>query len=298
MGVLVALVATLPLLRSSEREELDAEARSRAPGAFVELSHGLVHYQVEGPEEGQPVLLVHGFSIPSYTWDRMAPVVAADGYRVIRFDLYGRGYSARPDVNYDRQLFVGQIDELLDALQVDRPIDIVGLSMGGPVVAAWASDHPDRVRRVVLLAPFNTPIDVGPVAVPILGEYLSAVFWLPSLPEGALDDFVEPRRFPDWADSFREQMRYEGFGRALLSTVRSFMQTDPISDFEALGRQSTPVLLIWGDQDRAVPFEQTGRVRSALGDAGFTPLTGAGHALHYEQAGRVNQKLLEFLSGP
>ena len=295
---LAILAGALPFVRSAEHLDLDDEARSLAPGSFVELSHGLVHYRVGGPEQGQPVLFVHGFSVPSYTWDRVAPVVAARGYRTIRFDLYGRGYSARPDLAYDRRLFVDEIRELLDALGVSRPVDIVGLSMGGPIVAAYAAEYPDRVRRVVLLAPFNTARELGALGLPLVGEYLAGVFFLPALPEGQLEDFMEPDLFPGWPDRFRDQMQYRGFGRAILSTIRSFIPRDPLPDFERLGAQPTPVLLLWGDQDRAVPFAQSDRVRSALGDAAFVPLVGSGHALHFEHARRVNEKLLAFLSDP
>jgi hypothetical protein len=64
LAALAAIAAVLPFARSAEHRDLDGEARSHAPGAFAALSHGLVHYRVEGPEQGQPVVLVHGFSTP------------------------------------------------------------------------------------------------------------------------------------------------------------------------------------------------------------------------------------------
>jgi pimeloyl-ACP methyl ester carboxylesterase len=67
----------------------------------------------------------------------------------VSLDLYGRGYSARPDAAYDRRLFVDQIHELLAALHIERPVHLVGYSMGGSIVVSYAADHPQRVRRVV-----------------------------------------------------------------------------------------------------------------------------------------------------
>ena len=95
-----------PALRNKERYKLNKVNRSEAPGQFVELTHGAVHYELTGNPDGPLVVLVHGFSAPSYMWDKNVPALVEAGYRVLRFDLYGRGYSARPSTKYDTQLFV------------------------------------------------------------------------------------------------------------------------------------------------------------------------------------------------
>ncbi len=97
---------------------LDDKARSVSPGDFVQLSQGYVHYQLEGPETGETVVLVHGFSAPMFIWERTVPALTKAGFRVLSYDLYGRGYSDRPDVAYDKDLFDTQLLELLDALDI------------------------------------------------------------------------------------------------------------------------------------------------------------------------------------
>jgi pimeloyl-ACP methyl ester carboxylesterase len=295
---LLVVLAVLPSIRSAESQDLAAGARTHAPGRFVALSDGQVHYDVAGPEDGQPVVLVHGFSVPSYTWDRTARALADSGFRVVRYDLYGRGYSDRPEVTYDRALFVNQLRELLDSLRISWPVDVVGLSMGGAITAAFAADHPERVRRLAFLAPLNAPAQIGPLARPFVGEYLNRVYLVPSLAESQLDDFSAPERFPDWPERYREQMRYRGFGAAILSTLRHFAARDPLPDFQAVGRQGRPALLVWGDEDRVLPFAESERVRAALGGAEFVPVPGAGHALHYEHSERIGPVLVDFLRRP
>ena len=81
--------------KNPERGELDAAARAGVPGRFVTLSRGVTHVDVRGPDSGRTVVLVHGFSVPYYIWDSTATALAAQGYRVIRYDLYGRGWSDR-----------------------------------------------------------------------------------------------------------------------------------------------------------------------------------------------------------
>jgi pimeloyl-ACP methyl ester carboxylesterase len=131
---------------------LDAEARSRASGEFVALPDGMVHYEMAGPPGGQTVVLVHGFSIPYYIWDPTFGALVETGLRVLRYDLYGRGYSDRPDTVYDSDLFDRQLLGLLSALDVDRPVNLVGLSMGGPIAVVFTDRHPQMVHKLGLIS--------------------------------------------------------------------------------------------------------------------------------------------------
>ena len=105
--VALAGLATVPfVLRNTETRALDDTARLRAPGDFVRLPDGMVHYELAGPDSGVTVVLVHGFSVPFYIWDSTAARLHDAGFRVLRYDLYGRGYSDRPHTPYDTALFV------------------------------------------------------------------------------------------------------------------------------------------------------------------------------------------------
>ena len=288
----------LPVVLDSEYEELSDEVRGRELGRFVQLSSGIVHYETAGPATGQPVVLVHGFSVPLYVWAPTFDVLARAGFRVVRYDLYGRGLSERPDGPYDRALFDRQLLELIGVLKIDRPVDLVGLSMGGAVAGAFTAAHPDRVRRLVLIAPMVDQPDIGPLAVPLLGEYVNRVYFLPSLPASQAGDFHEPERFPGWTSRFRDQMRYRGFGRAMLSTLRNFASSDPMDYYRQVAAQKRRVLLVWGQEDRTVPFAESARVREALGDAEFLPVPEAAHLPHYERPEAVNPRLVRFLLEP
>ena len=96
-----------------ESRILDENARKEAPGSFIKLRMGYVHYQLEGPETGELIVLVHGFSSPMVVWDKIYESLIQSGYRVLRFDLYGRGYSDRITTTYDHNLFTNQLLSLL-----------------------------------------------------------------------------------------------------------------------------------------------------------------------------------------
>jgi len=293
-AALVLGIAALPWLRSDEHAVLDAAARSKEGGSYVTLSQGVVHYQLAGPAGGKPVVLVHGFSVPSYVFDATLRDLAGAGYRVASFDLYGRGLSDRPQVRYDRALLAGQLGELMDALHMPKA-DIVGLSMGGAVAGHFAASHPERVRSLVLIAPFTEAQDISVMAWPVLGDWIFWSWFLPSLPRSQGEDFAHPERFPDWAPRFRVQMRYEGFGQALLSTGRHLITAPSLPDYSKVGLQGTPTLLLWGDRDATVPYALSAKVRQAIPQARMVTLPGLGHLPVAEDPPAANLPIIEFL---
>jgi pimeloyl-ACP methyl ester carboxylesterase len=292
--LLLVAVLALPWWRDEERGPLDARARSAAPGRFVNLAHGAVHVQQSGRPDAPAVLLVPGFSVPSYVWEPLDAQLAEAGFRVVRFDLYGRGWSARPDVVYDRELFAIQLRELMDALEIERA-HVVGLSMGGAIAAHFAVREPQRVDRLALIAPFTRARDIAPLQHPLLGEWALRAYVLPRIAAGQTSDFVHPERHPDWAARFRPQMRYDGFGRAILSTLRHVMTRDSLPDFAAVGRQSRQVLVVWGRRDSVVPFAHSQDVLAAIPQARLIEVDDAGHLPHVEHPELVGPPLIEFL---
>src|SRR5207245_4977577 len=254
-----------------ERSELTDRVRAAAGGNYVRLADGIVHYQLAGPASGRTVVLVHGFSTPYYIWDPLYDELAKSGFRVLRYDLYGRGYSDRPDANYDADLFDRQLSNLLAALAIPTPVSVGGLSMGGAVATVFAARHPEQTRSLVLVDPLFGRRGPPPwyLQLPVLRSFLMTVAVAPGMPAGQLDDFRHPERFPDWPDRYRVQMQYRGFRRAILSTLLAAPHHDVTEDYRAVGRSRLPVLLLWGRQDRTIPFAVSESVRAALPQAQF-----------------------------
>ncbi|GMQ48801.1 alpha/beta fold hydrolase [Vibrio sp. 10N] len=303
MTLIVALIAIfcllllLPLLVNKETYSLNEVHRAEAPGQFITTQLGHVHYQLEGAPDAPLVVFVHGFSAPSYMWDNNRKVVADAGYRVLTFDLYGRGYSARPNVKYDKQLFVEQIQQLTEQLAPNTPFHIIGLSMGGAITSAFVAKYPNKILSVGYVAPFNQPVDIGPLTLPVIGKWLGYLLFIPKLPSNQANDLVKPEHFPYWADKFSEQMMYKGFRRAIISTGRHLIAKDPSGDFAAVGELSIPKLLLWGTEDKVIPLSDAERVVSLLGDdTRLEVLEEAGHAMQYECYDRVNPKILDHLN--
>jgi pimeloyl-ACP methyl ester carboxylesterase len=296
--VLVIGLAGYYVWRNPEHVALDDAAREGVSGRFIRLSAGVTHYQVDGPDTGRVVMLSHGFSVPYYIWDSTAAALAGAGYRVIRYDTYGRGWSDRPDVPYNDQLFEGQIGELLDSLHITGKVDFGGVSFGGYTMGVYTGRHPERVRSLMLVDPVagKSPSSIHPIDYPIVGAFLFQTQAVPKMDEGQASDFIDPARFPDWAERYRVQMQYRGFGRALRSTQveRRGLDTDTLYRRVAAG--GFPVLLIWGVKDETVPFERNALVRKAIPAAQFHAIEGAGHLPILEQAARTDSIILAFLA--
>ena len=296
----VLLFASLYLILDVEKLELNDTARENAAGEFVELSEGMVHYQLEGPADSPLIVLVHGFSVPSYIWDPTFLAMKEAGYQVLRFDLYGRGYSDRPDVIYNINLFSTQLEELLSKLEVDEPVHLIGLSMGGPIVARYANEKPESVRGVTLIAPEVVHVtwkDIFPMNLPGVGEYVMAVYMEPVyLPKWQGSDFSHPERFPNWEEKYRVQFQYHGIGRALLSTIRNLVKLDSELEYQKLNESVLPVLLIWGKEDQTISGENIQILQELLPDMQVQILEKGGHIAHYEFPEIVNPILLEFIN--
>lgn len=295
ISIIVFAIAVLPVIRNSETETLSPESRKDAPGKFIDLPLGTTHYENLGPDTARTVLLVHGFSVPFYLWDPTFEALQKQGFHVIRFDAYGRGYSDRPDLVYDKELFSKQISDLLTALGISEPIDIVGVSMGAPVVSEYTVKHPEKVNKVILIDPVHEAVDISIIKAPLLGEYIMNAYFAPSLPGRQAGDFYYPENYPGWSEKFKVQMKYKGFKRALLSTLRNYMNEDKILTYTELGQLNKEVLLIWGEDDKKVPYEGNERIRKLV-ECDFLSVQEAGHIPHFEYPEVVNKRIIEFLN--
>ncbi|KAI0482662.1 alpha/beta-hydrolase [Xylariaceae sp. FL0804] len=126
-------------------------------GRDVETPYGSVRVYEWGPEEGERVLLVHGISTPVVALGDLAHELAGRGYRVMCFDLFGRGYSDAPaDLPHDARLYVTQILLVLASSKlgwVASPgFHLVGYSLGGGICVAFARYHAHLVRSLSLIA--------------------------------------------------------------------------------------------------------------------------------------------------
>jgi pimeloyl-ACP methyl ester carboxylesterase len=296
----VLIAAAVYVAREKERKPLDATARAEAgePGKFVQLHDGITQYDLSGPDTGRTIVLLPGATVPFYVWDPTRDTLAANGFRVLRYNYFGRGLSDRPKLRYDLATYDRQLTELLDTLGIRGPVDVAGISMGGVIAANFADRHTERVRSLTLMDPvFSSLRDTPfPLRIPGVGEFVMTIA-APTLAKDQLNDFLHPERYPDWPARYAVQMQYEGFRRGLLETVRGDVFKRPPNSFIALAQSRIPMLLLWGRADRTAPFSRSATVRAAFPRAEFHAIDGAAHLPPIERATLVDSVLLTFLHG-
>jgi len=283
-----------------ETEKINQTTRATLPGDFINLRDGVTHYELRGPEDAQTIVLVHGFSVPAYIWDPTFAALVEAGFRVLRYDLFGRGTSDRPSTTYGPDLYDRQLLDLLGALDIDLPVDLVGLSMGGPIVTTFCDRHPEKVRNLILIDPVGgKPITLSSLSIfgelPGIGALLFDWLGNKILLKGIADDFFKPQNIERFVDRYKEQMVYKGFKRALIRSLRSDMLGDFSSTYKRVGEQDRSKLLIWGREDHTVPFAHSQIILEFMPDTEFHVIKNAGHIPHYERPEIVSPLLIAFL---
>jgi pimeloyl-ACP methyl ester carboxylesterase len=284
---------------NEESKTLDDNMRRGLPGQFIKLSDGYVHYELSGPEDGPVVVLIHGISTPYFIWDDAQSALTKAGFRVLRYDLYGRGFSDRPNVTYDEQLFDRQLLELLSALKIREPADLVGSSLGGAIAVIFAARHPEKARKLLLIAPAGYPVNL-PLAgrvvhLPVVGDYLTYAFGNPIMLRGFKNYFSKLDKLSAFSEKYRQQTQYTGFKRAILSTLRNFNLDNQKTAYETVGKQGRQVMLIWGREDKIIPFSNNEMIRAVIRDVDFHAFDATGHLPHYEVPEKVNPLMVEFV---
>ena len=299
IAVFILLLLIPYFALNEESKTLDNKTRHDLPGQFIKLSDGFVHFELSGPEKGPLVLLIHGITSHYFLWDDLSHSLLKEGFRVLRYDLYGRGFSDRPDVNYNEQLFVRQLLELLSALKIKEPVDLVGSTMGGAIAVIIAANNPEKINKIVLINPAgypaNFPLAGRIVRLPVVGDYLTYAFGNILIRNSLKDYFYKVDRFPQFLEKYNEQTKYIGFKRAILSTLRNFDLDDQKASYETVGKQKRQVMLVWGMQDKIYPIGNSEKVRAAIPGTEFHTLDGTGHIPNYEAPERVNPFIVEFL---
>ena len=260
-----------------------------------------IYYEDHG--SGRPVVLIHGYPLNGRSWERQQRELLEAGFRVITYDRRGFGQSSQPTTGYDYDTFAGDLNTLLEQLDLDE-VDLVGFSMGtGEVTRYLGTYGSGRVRKAALLGaipPFLLKTDDNPEGVD------GSVF------EGIKAAIVADRYayFKDFLDNFynvdklggtriSEQAWQASFNVAAgASPYATYACVDTwLTDFRAdLPKIDVPVLVVHGTDDRILPFERPPSGCPALiNDFKVVTVEGGPHNIAWTHPDEVNPALLEFL---
>jgi pimeloyl-ACP methyl ester carboxylesterase len=299
--ILIVIITLFSIYTSAniEKKDLDDAARAQQGGSYARLPDGVTRYELSGPETGQLVVLIHGATIPMYVWDAQVGPLTEAGYRVLRYDIYGRGYSERPAGDYSQALYRKQLIDLLDALKIKQSVDLIGVSMGGGLAMDFTANHPDRVKDLVLIAPMINSIkndtNFKLMRIPVAGEFLTRLIAVKVMSDRAAQLMQKSPRAAEYARMFSDQTKFKGFEKATLAAARSDAWADYTADYQTVGRQDRKILLIWGTEDNDISPEMVQAMRKALPNVQFKQLDNVGHDPQVEVPEQVNSMIIDFL---
>lgn len=298
--VIIGLLLVIPFAVEEMRANVNAERRRDADGRFVTLSKGVTFYDWLGPARGPVAVCVHGLTTPSFVWRGLARGLALMGYRVLIYDLYGRGYSDRPGGKQDETFFLGQLDELLSDQGVQDDITLIGYSMGAAIATSFAAQNPSKVRQLILLAPAGIVIARSRfmrflINTPFVGDWLMLALF-PFLHRfGTEKERKLPSSVENIVDLQQAELKTHGFVPAVLSSMRGMLATNQEEEHKSIHRAIVPVLAVWGREDKLIPLEAVGVLATWSRKARQEVIDNAGHGLVYTHTDAVLDAMSEVL---
>lgn len=305
--LLILVLALIPVGFAGWRMVAERQMQEPVPeeGRLVPTAFGRIYVEEAGPEEGRPVLLVHGLGAWSALWRGTADRLASEGYRVIAFDMPPFGWSDRQDGRgYDRATQSRRLMALVDALGV-KPI-LVAHSFGAGAAAEAAMARPQSFAGLVLV---DAALGVGQadhsslpgvLTQPILRHLATAsIMTNPLLTRWLLARFVSRSEAAteEVAGLLAQPFNRRGTTGAYADWLPTLFETPNLSSAKGEGWAALrlPLAIIWGGEDTVTPPSQ-GRYISDLTGAPMTMLEGVGHIPQIEDPEAFQAALVKALA--
>ena len=268
---------------------------------FTSKDGTTIHYKDWGV--GQPVVFSHGWPLNADAWDAQMLYLGQRGYRVIAHDRRSHGRSDQTWNGNEMNTYAGDLSSLFELLDLKNAV-MVGHSTGGGEVARYIGRHgTKRVAKAVLISsvpPVMLKSDGNPEGLPLtvfdgirtgVAENRSQFYLDLSLPF-----FGYNRPGAKISEGIRENFWYQGLQggvKGQYDCVKAFSETDFTQD---LKRIDVPSLVMHGDDDQIVPFDDTGaRTAKIVKNAKLKVYPGFPHGMPISHADVINPDLLAFI---
>ncbi len=268
-----------------------------APTSKTVLARGLnLHYLDWGGEDRQPMLLLHGLQDCAACWDLFAPAMTPR-YRVLALDHRGHGESPwAPDGLYKLADYVGELEAVVHALDLSDLV-LIGHSAGGKNAFLYASNHPERLDRLVIVD--MDPDAQNPGSATMFQRYRTeADEWKD------MEAVVERLRSRE-PNAPEETLRHhaavltreESGGARVWKRDRALVLGYERPDaWEALGKIGCPTLLVRGADSPLLTHNVAERMQERIPNCELVELPNAGHWCYDENPADFQQAVLEFLA--
>jgi pimeloyl-ACP methyl ester carboxylesterase len=271
---------------------------------FITINGLQLHYVEWGNPEHPALVLLHGFQSNAHTWDTFSHAMAAT-YHVLALDQRGHGDTSwAPDGAYAPTTSVGDIASFITALHL-APAVVIGHSMGGRHAAMVAADHPEKVRKVVIV---DTAAEFPPAMQTMRSQ--SSAPAAPPQPE-TFDTFEEVvqngiKQYPLTPEAELRHANYHNLSRGAdgkwrwrwdinLLQWRRMHQSRQGDLYTYLQRIQCPTLLIRGQRSPLLTPEVAQKMIQALPHGRTVDIANAAHTVNADNAPEFNAVMAAFL---
>ena len=277
-------------------EELEATYLEDSADISTVLGNQM-HVRDRGPKDAPAVILIHGFASSLQTFEGWQDRLKSE-FRVISIDLPGSGLS-RPDSarDYSDERSIALIKEIMDQLGIARAT-LAGNSIGGRISWRFAGVHPDRVDKLVLIAPDGFASDgfeYGKAPeIPAMTNIMK-VF----LPRYLIEENLTPAHgdpstmTPDMVKRYHDLLIGPGTRQAVIDRMAQTVLIDPVPILKTI---NVPVLLLWGEKDNLIPASHALDYSNVLSDSRTVVLPELGHVPQEENPAQSLDPVRAFLN--
>jgi len=281
----------------------------RMSSGFIKTKDGVdIFYKDWGAKAAQPIVFHHGWPLSSDDWDTQMLYFLAEGYRVVAHDRRGHGRSSQADTGNDMDHYAADASAVAEHLDLRNAVHI-GHSTGGGEVARYVAKFGQpqgRVAKMVLVSAvppmmLKTASNPGGLPMPVFDGLRKALadnraqFYL-DLASGPFYGFNRPTEklsqgvVDNW---WRQGMM--GGALAHYDGIKAFSETDQTPDLKAI---TVPTLVLQGDDDQIVPYENAAVLQAKLLKNGTLKIyKGYPHGMLTTHADVINPDLLAFVKG-
>jgi pimeloyl-ACP methyl ester carboxylesterase len=248
---------------------------------FIEVDGMQVHYRDEG--KGTPIVLIHGTASSLHTWNDWAEELKKT-HRVLRMDLPAFGITgANANADYSIQNYTRFLQEFLSKVNVDN-FYLVGNSLGGNIAWDYAAEHPEKVKKLVLIDASGLPTNKPQPWIFKLAKtpVLNSLF-LYVTPKAVIKDNMEQVYHDDskitdeLITRYHEMALRTGNRQAFIDRAKTDFKLGEKSNLEKLKSIKTETLLLWGENDLWIPLDNGKRMNSLLENSKLVVIKNSGH---------------------
>jgi pimeloyl-ACP methyl ester carboxylesterase len=269
---------------------------------YIKVGNVNTRYWLAG-EKGSTVILLHGLNCHVEFWEKNIAALALE-HSVFAVDIVGFGRTDKPAIAYTFQRMADFVIDFMNAMNIDKA-SLVGHSMGGGITMMVAARAPERVEKIVLVNSSGlgkkTSFLVRLITLPVIGEVLTKPSRQGVVRQMQMCLYDHSQASDDFIDRAAAIGKLPGNQRSVLSVLRGGcnifgMKKKVVTDFsKCIKRISSPILVIWGRQDRINPVSDGEAAVERMGDVRLHIIDQADHFPQIDKPGEFNATVLDFL---